>query len=71
MWQWLADLLAGRTRPQRAGQEPDVEPDPAQVDPRPATDEFVGRVAADESGDERVSGAEARSEQAGDPRLNG
>lgn len=35
MWQWLKDLFAGRTKPQRAGGEPDVEHDPAQANARP------------------------------------
>lgn len=35
MWRWLSELFTGRTRPQRTGGEPDVEPDPAQVDTRP------------------------------------
>lgn len=34
VWQRIADLLTGRTRAQREGGEPDVEPDPARVDAR-------------------------------------
>lgn len=34
MWQWMKDLFAGRTRAQRSGGEPDVEPDPAQANTR-------------------------------------
>lgn len=36
MWQWLNDLLAWRTRSQRAGGEPDVQADPAQASTRSA-----------------------------------
>ncbi|HEY2699010.1 MAG TPA: hypothetical protein VGJ45_26370 [Pseudonocardiaceae bacterium] len=35
MWQRIADLFTGRTHAQREGNEPDVEPDPAQADMRP------------------------------------
>ena len=31
VWQRIANLLTGRTRAQREGGEPDVEPDPARV----------------------------------------
>jgi hypothetical protein len=35
IWQRIVDVFAGRTRAQREGNEPDVEPDPAQADARP------------------------------------
>ncbi|HEX4224925.1 MAG TPA: hypothetical protein VHZ97_21335 [Pseudonocardiaceae bacterium] len=35
VWQRITDLVTGRTRAQRAGNEPDVDPDPAQTGARP------------------------------------
>jgi hypothetical protein len=52
MWQRIADLLAGRTRAQREGKEPDVEPDPAQANAR----QTGGRSDPDASGSDSTTG---------------
>jgi hypothetical protein len=62
MWERLKRLFTGRTRPQQAGTEADVEPDPAQSN-RPSDASYVGRVAGDDIGGGEETGAERRADQ--------
>jgi hypothetical protein len=43
--------------------EPDVDADPKRADSREPDGEYVGRIAADESGGGEETGAERRAEQ--------
>jgi hypothetical protein len=54
--QWFT----GRTKAQAAGQEADVQHDPAQPDPGGS---LVGRASGDDSGYASETGAERRAEQ--------
>lgn len=60
MWERLKELFTGRTSAQRAGQEADVEHDPAQPDPA-ASGDLVGRASGDDSGYAGETGAERRA----------
>lgn len=62
MWESLKRLFTGRTRPQQAGTEADVGPDPAQTN-RSSDASYVGRVAGDDVGGGEESGAERRADQ--------
>ena len=55
MWQRIVDLFTGRTRAQREGGEPDVEPDPAQASARPTG----GRTEPDAPGAHSTTGPSA------------
>jgi len=60
MWQRLKRWITGRTKAQQAGQEADVQHDPAQPD---GATSFVGRASEDDAGYAGETGAERRTER--------